>query len=152
MTLKDKTITHRYHDLYGHSDVEPNLYNTPHKGYKHSMKTYVLITLLITGVMSALWFVMGRHGGGGTTPPSFALGPSDMYFHSIGIGIASLIVYFVIMAFEIDKYEPNIDFPIAYRAMAATVIGAVSGLFYLFPSFNANTSPLSDIIMVVALL
>ncbi len=146
-------VKFRYLDLYGKSDVKPNRYNAPHKGYKHSMRTYVWITLLITGIMSILWFLLGAiPNARGSIPPSFAFGPSDMFFHSIGIGIAALLVYFVIMAFHIDQYEPNIDFPIAYRAMLSTIIGAVGALFYLSPAFNAATAPIVDIIMFVALL
>lgn len=149
----DEGITTKYVDLYGESGVPPNKYNMPHKGYKHSMRTYVWVTLLIIGVMSALWFLLGAiPNGRGTIPPSFAFGPSDMFFHSIAIGITALLVYLVIMAFDIDKYEPNIDFPIAYRALLATIIGAVAAAIYLFPAFREATSPIVDIIMFIALL
>ena len=151
--MSGREVRQRYSDLYGGIGVRPNRYNMPHKGYKHSMRTYVWVTLLLIGVMSALWFVLGVvPNGSGAIPPSFALGPSDMYFHSIAIGITALLVYLVIMAFDLDRYEPNIDFPIAYRAMLATMIGAVAALFYLSPVFNAATAPVSDIIMFVALL
>ena len=148
-----KNITLTYNELYGESNVPPNRYNRPHKGYKHSMRTYVWVTLLVTGVMAALWFLLGVvPNGGGTVPPSFQYGAADMYFHSIAIGIASLLVYFVIIAFDIDKYEPNIDFPIAYRAMLATIIGAVGAFFYLTPVFNAAFEPITEMIIFVALL
>ncbi len=148
-----RSVKVRYEDLYGETGVVPNKYNMPHKGYKHTLRTYVWITLLITGVMSALWFVLGAvPGANGTIPPSFIFGPSDMFFHSIAIGIASLLVYFVIMTFDLDKYEPNIDFPIAYRAMIATILGAIAVLFYISPAFNAATAPITDIIMFIALL
>ena len=39
-----------------------------------------------------------------------------MYFHAIGIGLAALATYLVMHAFELQKYEPALDFPIAYRA------------------------------------
>ncbi|MCL4364801.1 MAG: hypothetical protein M1569_03925 [Candidatus Marsarchaeota archaeon] len=150
---KERYVEEKYVDLYGEINVPPNVYNAPHKGYKHSMRTYVWITLLILGVMSALWFVLGIvPNAGGTIPPSFVFGPSDMFFHSIAIGITALIVYFVIMAFDLDKYEPNIDFPIAYRALIATILGAVAAFFYLSPIFNAATEPITDIIMFLALL
>ena len=149
----EKEVSVKYVDLYGESGVKPNMYNMPHKGYKHSMRTYVWVTLLIVGIMSALWFLLGViPNARGTIPPSFAFGPSDMFFHSIAIGLTALIVYFVIMAFNLDKYEPNIDFPIAYRAMLATILGAVAAAFYLFPAFNAATSPINDTIMIIALL
>jgi hypothetical protein len=148
-----RKVTERYSDLYGEMSVKPNMYNAPHKGYKHSMRTYVWVTLLVIGVMTALWFIMGVGSNAqGTIPPSFAFGPSDLYFHSIAIAIAALLVYLVIMAFDLEKYEPNIDFPIAYRAMMATVIGAVGAFFYLRPIFNAEIAPVPLGIMIVALL
>ncbi len=150
---KESMVAVSYRDLYGETGVKPNRYNMPHKSYKHALRTYVWITLLIVGVMSALWFLLGVvPGARGSIPPSFIFGPSDMFFHSIGIGIASLLVYFVIAAFELDKYEPNIDFPIAYRALIATMLGALAALFYISPAFNAATAPITDIIMFVALL
>lgn len=150
---RDSTVSVKYADLYGETGVTPNRYNMPHKGYKHTLRTYVWVTLLITGVMSALWFTLGAvPGARGNIPPSFVFGPSDMFFHSIAIGMAALLVYFVIMAFDLDKYEPNIDFPIAYRAMIATILGAAAALFYVSPAFNAATAPITDIIMFVALL
>ena len=150
---RPKNITLTYNELYGESNVPPNRYNRPHKGYKHSMRTYVWVTLLVTGVMAALWFLLGVvPNGGGTIPPSFQYGAADMYFHSIAIGMAALLVYFVIIAFDIDKYEPNIDFPIAYRAMLATIIGAIGASFYLTPVFNAAFEPITEIIIFVALL
>lgn len=146
-------VKERYFDLYGEIDVKPNMYNSPHKGYKHPMRTYIWITLLILGIMSALWFALGIvPNARGTVPPAFAFGPSDMFFHSIAIGITALIVYFIIMAFDLDKYEPNIDFPIAYRALIATILGAIAAAFYLSPVFNAATTPITDIIMFIALL
>jgi hypothetical protein len=150
---KSEEIEVKYYDIYGESGITPNKYNMPHKGYKHSMKTYVWITLLIIGVLSALWFLLGVvPNADGTMPPSFSFGPSDMFFHSIAIGITALVVYFVIMAFNLDKYEPNIDFPIAYRALLATILGAIAAAFYLSPVFNAATTPITDIIMFAALL
>jgi len=113
------------------------------KGYLHATKTYVWLTLFLTGLMSALWFVVGiGDGAQGTIPPAFAFGASDLYFHSIAIGLAALLVIFVVMAFEIDKVEPNVDFPIAYRATLATVIGAVGGILYLRPVFHSWFAPL----------
>jgi len=113
------------------------------RGYLHPMKTYVWITLLIIGLMSLLYYVLGLGPSAqGSLPPGLGLGASDLYFHSIAIGMASLGVYLVFMVFDLDKYEPAIDFPIPYRALMATVIGAVGAFFYLRPIFNANLAPI----------
>ena len=123
------------------------------KGYLHPMKTYVWITLFITGLMSALWFVVGvGPGAQGTIPPAFVLGGSDLYFHSIAIGLASLLVIFVVVEFKIDKYEPSVDFPIAYRATLATIVGAVGAFMYLRPVFHAWFAPVSTAIILLGLL
>ncbi|MGD0588757.1 MAG: hypothetical protein ABSA63_08220 [Thermoplasmata archaeon] len=118
-------------------------YMMTERGYLHPMKTYIWITLLIIGIMSLLYYILGLGPSAqGSLPPAFAFGASDLYFHSIAIGIASLGVYLVFMAFDLDKYEPAIDFPIAYRALMATVIGAIGAFFYLRPIFNANLAPI----------
>ena len=142
-------------DLFQHSnatepkdpaDVQakaPSRYLMTRKGYLHPMRTYVWITLFIVGLMSALWFVVGiGPDAQGTIPPAFAFGASDLYFHSIAIGIASLAVYLVIMAFDLEKYEPNIDFPMAYRATLATIIGAIGAVFYLQPVYQPALAPI----------
>ena len=113
------------------------------KGYLHPMKTYIWINLFVVGLMSALWYVVGiGPNAQGTIPPAFAFGQSDLFFHSIAIGIASLAVLLVIIAFELDKYEPNIDFPIAYRTTLATIIGAIGAFFYLRPVFHTDLAPI----------
>ena len=123
------------------------------KGYLHPMKTYVSLTLFVTGLMSALWFVVGvGPGAQGTIPPAFVLGPSDLYFHSIAIGLASLLIMFVVVEFKIDKYEPSVDFPIAYRATLATIVGAVGAFMYLRPVFHSWFAPLSTAIILLGLL
>jgi hypothetical protein len=117
------------------------------------MKTYVWITLLVTGIMSALWFVLGvGPDAQGTIPPAFAFGWSDLYFHAIAIGIASLAVYLVIMSFDLEKYEPNIDFPMAYRATLATIIGAAGGFLYLRPVFHQYLAPIPLGLILVGLI
>jgi hypothetical protein len=132
---------------------QPSRYLMTRKGYLHPMKTYVWITMLIVAVMSALWFVVGiGPDAQGSIPPAFVFGGSDLYFHSIAIGIASLIVYLVIMAFDLDQYEPNIDFPMAYRATLATIIGAIGGFFYLRPVFRAYLSPIPVGLVLVGLI
>ncbi len=113
------------------------------RGYLHPQKTYVWITLLVIGVMSLLYYVVGLSPDAqGSLPPAFGFGASDLYFHSIAIGMAALGVYLVFMAFDLDKYEPGIDFPISYRALAATVIGAIGAFFYLRPVFNSDFAPI----------
>ena len=123
------------------------------KGYLHPMRTYVWLTLFVTGLMSALWFVVGiGPSAQGTIPPAFAFGASDLYFHSIAIGLASLLVIFVVITFELDKYEPNVDFPIAYRATLATIVGGVGGFLYLTPVFHAWFAPLPIGLLFLAML
>jgi hypothetical protein len=119
------------------------------RGYLHPNKTYVWITLLIVGVMSVLYFILGINPGAqGTLPPGFdagsggAPGVSDLYFHSIAIGMAALAVYFVVLAFDLDRYEPAIDFPLCYRALLATVFGAAGAFFYLRPIFTQELAPI----------
>jgi hypothetical protein len=123
------------------------------KGYLHPMRTYLWLTLFITGLMSALWFVVGiSPGAQGTLPPAFVFGASDLYFHSIAIGIGSLAVLFVVMAFDLEKYEPHIDFPIAYRATLGTIFGAIGGFLYLRPVFRQYLAPLPIAFILVGLL
>lgn len=113
------------------------------RGYLHPQKTYVWITLLIIGVMSVLYYVVGLSPNAqGSLPPAFAFGASDLYFHSIAIGIAALGVYLIFMVFDLDKFEPPIDFPLSYRALAATVIGAIGAFFYLRPVFTSDLAPI----------
>jgi len=113
------------------------------RGYLHPQRTYFWITLLIIGVMSLLYYVVGLGPNAqGSIPPAFAFGASDLYFHSIAIGIAALGVNLVVVTFGLEKYEPAIDFPLTYRALLANVIGAIGAAFYLRPVFNADFSPI----------
>ena len=122
---------------------KPSHYLMTQKGYLHPMKTYVWLTLLVVGIMSVLYFVMGLSPSAqGSLPPAFGFGASDLYFHSIAIAMASLAVYFVVMAFDLEKYEPVIDFPLCYRALAATMFGALGGFLYLRPFFNQHLAPI----------
>jgi hypothetical protein len=123
------------------------------KGYLHPMKTYLWITLFITGLMSALWFVVGiGPDAQGTVPPWFVFGASDLYFHSIAIGIGSVAALLVIMAFDLERFEPKIDFPIAYRATLGTIIGSIGGLLYLRPVFHVWLAPIPIAFILVGLL
>jgi len=113
------------------------------RGYLHPQRTYFWITLLIIGIMSLLYYVVGLGPNAqGSLPPAFAFGASDLYFHSIAIGIAALGVNLVVVTFGLEKYEPAIDFPLTYRALLANVIGAIGAAFYLRPVFNADFSPI----------
>ena len=56
-----------------------------------------------------------------------------MFFHSIGIAIAALAVYMVIVAFDLRKYEPGLDMPLYYRALSAVLFGAIGGILFLIP-------------------
>jgi hypothetical protein len=132
---------------------QPSGYLMTKKGYLHPMKTYLWLILLITGLMSALWFVEGiGPDAQGTIPPWFAFGASDLYFHSIAIGIGSIAALLVIMAFDLERFEPRIDFPIAYRATLGTIIGAIGGFLYLRPVFRTWLAPLPVAFVFVGLL
>ncbi|MDA4125061.1 MAG: hypothetical protein OK438_06395 [Thaumarchaeota archaeon] len=109
------------------------------------LKTLTWSTIGITVVLAGLYVLLGF-------PPSLGAYYRSMYFHSIGIGIAALAVYLVISAFEIEKYEPKIDFPLAVRAWVATLFGAVGGLIYLFPSLDAALPDVGIGMFVVAFL
>jgi hypothetical protein len=127
----------------GEESKMPVNYLMTKKGYLHPMKTYIYIDLLIIGVITALWFVLGISPKAiSTISPGFAFGAVDMYFHSIAIAIAALAVYLVIMTWDLDRCEPNIDFPIAYRALMASVFGVVGAVFYLRPIFQTALWPL----------
>jgi hypothetical protein len=85
---------------------QPSSYLMTRKGYLHPMKTYIWINLFVVGIMSALWYVVGlAPDAQGTIPPSFAFGASDLFFHSIAIGICSLLALLAILAFKLDKDE-----------------------------------------------
>ncbi|HYA70848.1 MAG TPA: hypothetical protein VEH28_05720 [Thermoplasmata archaeon] len=119
------------------------------RGYLHPQKTYVWITLLVIGVMSLLYFILGINPNAqGSIPPAFNagvpgnFGVSDLYFHSIAVGFAALGVYLVFMVFDLDKFEPPIDFPLSYRALVANILTAIGAFFYLRPVFNSYLAPI----------
>jgi hypothetical protein len=95
--------------------------------------------------MAALFGVMGF-------PPTLKEYFRSMYFHSIGIGIAALAVYAVIWAFELEKVEPRIDFPLSLRAWVATIFAAVGGLIYINPGIQAALADIGLGLFVVAFL
>ena len=59
-----------------------------------------------------------------------------IFFHSIAIGIATIASYLVISIFELQKYEPPLDFPMSYRAFGAVIFAAVGGLLLLSPDLS----------------
>ena len=95
--------------------------------YTFPLKALTWGTLAIAAVMGALYFVVGF-------PPAFDTFAGSMYFHAVGIGLAALASYLVIDAFELQRYEPPMDFPIAYRAFIGVVFAALGGLLLLNPT------------------
>jgi len=108
-----------------------------------SLKTLTWATVLITVVMAGLYAILGL-------PPGLDTYYGVLYFHSIGIGIAALATYLVISIFNLQKYEPPIDFPISYRAYAAVVFACVGGLLYLSPFLDASLPDIPLALYVVA--
>ena len=99
--------------------------------YMISLKLMTWVTTLIIVVMAGLYAFLGL-------PPGLDTFYGKLYFHSIGIGIAALATYLVISIFDLQKYEPPIDFPIAYRAYASVIFAAAGSIFYLSPTlYNA---------------
>ncbi len=94
--------------------------------YKVTFKSAVWGTIGATVLMAALYGLFGL-------PPGFDTYYEVMFFHSIGIGIAALAVYMVIVAFDLRKYEPGLDMPLYYRALSAVLFGAIGGLLFLIP-------------------
>jgi hypothetical protein len=92
--------------------------------YAFTMKRLGWWTLAITAVMGGLYFLIGF-------PPAFDTYYQKMYFHAIGLGIAALAAYLVIDVFDLEAYEPPLDFPTRYRAFIAVVFGALGGLVFL---------------------
>ncbi|HYM38645.1 MAG TPA: hypothetical protein VEY12_00675 [Thermoplasmata archaeon] len=98
--------------------------------YKVTFKSAVWGTLLATVLMAALYAVFGL-------PPGFDSYYAIMFFHSIGIGIAAMAVFMVIVAFDLRKYEPGLDMPLYYRALSAVLFGSIGGLLFLIPETQA---------------
>ncbi len=94
--------------------------------YKVTFKSAVWGTIGATVLMAALYGLFGF-------PPGFDSYYAVMFFHSIGIGIAALAVYMVIVAFDLRKYEPGLDMPLYYRALSAVLFGSIGGLLFLIP-------------------
>lgn len=111
--------------------------------YTLTLKAMVCATTLIIVLMAGLYAFLGL-------PPGLDTYYGILYFHSIGIGIAALATFLVISIFNLQKYEPPIDFPIAYRAFAAVVFAAVGGIFYLNPILDAAVPDIPLGLFVVA--
>ena len=113
--------------------------------HKHmvSLKTLTWATLGIVAVMGALYYVLGF-------PPAFDTYYEIMYFHAIGIGIAALASYLVIDVFKLERIEPALDFPIAYRAFWAVALGALGGLVYLTPSISNALPDIGLLLFILA--
>ena len=113
--------------------------------YKISFKAATWATMLVLVVMAGLYAILGL-------PPSLGGFYSDMYFHSIGIAIAALASYLVIVAFDLRKHEPDLDFPLHYRALIAVLFGAVAGVFFLNPDVNAALRPIPMGLLIIGFL
>jgi hypothetical protein len=111
--------------------------------YAFPMRRLAWWTLAITALMGALYFAVGF-------PPAFDTYYEKMYFHAIGIGIGALAAYLVIEVFELERWEPPIDFPIRYRAFLAVVFGALGGLVYLDRDLFAALPDIGILLFVVA--
>jgi hypothetical protein len=111
--------------------------------YMFSLKMITYVTISIMVVMAGLYVFLGLPAGLDTFY-------SVLFFHSIGIGIAALATYLVITIFELQKYEPPIDFPISYRAFGAVIFAAVGGVFFLNPTLYAALPDIPLGLMVVA--
>jgi hypothetical protein len=83
-------------------------------------------------------------------PPNFENYFSVLYFHSIAVGIAALAVYLVISLFDLQKYEPLLDFPLHYRAFAAVIFAALGGILYLNPAINTYIEDIPLGLFIVA--
>lgn len=113
--------------------------------YKISLKSVTWVTLAIIAIMTLLFPLTG-------IPTSFGNFTSDMYFHSIGIGIAALASLMVLKIFNLDKHEPPIDFPIHYRALIAVVISAVAAIIIGFSALNNALPDVGIALLVIALI
>ena len=111
--------------------------------YMLSLKTLTWATIVIIFVMAGLYSFLGL-------PPGLDTNYGILYFHSIAIGIAALATYLVISIFNLQKYEPPIDFPMAYRAYAAVVFACVGGIFYLSPALYTAVPDIPLGLFVVA--
>jgi hypothetical protein len=94
--------------------------------YKVSFKSAVWGTILALVIMAGIYAFFGL-------PPGLDGYYQVMFFHSIGIAIAALAVFMVIVAFDLRKYEPGLDMPLYYRALSAVLFGALGAILFLIP-------------------
>ena len=111
--------------------------------YMLSIKMMTAATIAVIVVMAGLYSFLGL-------PPGLDTYYAKMYFHSVGIGIAALATFMVISVFNLQQYEPPVDFPISYRAFAAVLFAAAGGMFYLNPALNAGFADIGLGLYVVA--
>ena len=111
--------------------------------YSLSIKRVTWITISIIVIMAVLYPFT-------SFPPHFENYFSIMYFHSIGVSIAALAVYLVISLFNLQKYEPPLDFPLHYRAFTAVIFAALGGLLYLNPMINTYIEDIPLGLFIVA--
>jgi len=111
--------------------------------YGLSLKELTWGTMLIIVVMAALYALVGL-------PPGLDTYYAKMYFHSIGIGMAALGTYIVIICCDLKIHEPPLDFPIHYRAFAAVLFAAAGGVFYLSPVLDMAVPDIPLGLFVVA--
>jgi hypothetical protein len=101
------------------------------------------VTTLIIVIMGGLYAFLGL-------PPGLDTNYEILFFHSIAIGIAALASYLVISVFQLQKYEPPLDFPMAYRAFGAVIFAAVGGIFFLNPTLYAALPDIPLGLLIVA--
>ncbi|HYM84982.1 MAG TPA: hypothetical protein VEY67_12625 [Candidatus Dormibacteraeota bacterium] len=111
--------------------------------YAFPMRRLAWWTLAIAAVMGALYFLVGF-------PPAFDTYYEKMYFHAIGIGLAALAAYLVLDAFDLETYEPPVDFPIRYRAFIAVAFAALGGLVFIDRDVFAALPDVGVLLFVIA--
>ncbi len=111
--------------------------------YLFSLKFLTSATLAIVAAMGGLYFFVGF-------PPAFDTYFEKMYFHAIGIGLATLAVFLVIHVYKLQRFEPPLDFPMVYRAFIAVVFAALGGLVFLNQSVSNSLPDIGVLLMLVA--
>lgn len=104
------------------------VYHSHH--YHISIKTATWATALVILAMALLYPIL-------SFPPTFGSYYSDMYFHSIGLSMLSLVICLVLLFYDLQRWEPPIDFPLHYRALITSLLAAASGIFFLTPALSS---------------
>ncbi|MDE1820952.1 MAG: hypothetical protein KGI98_08955 [Euryarchaeota archaeon] len=110
--------------------------------YQIPLRTAAWITMLETVVLAALYAILGTPARldrsvldyAAANAGSFA---SDMFFHGIGVCVAALATYAAVHIFDLQRFEPPLDFPLHYRAWTAAGLAGIGSLFYLNSALNA---------------